>query len=325
MLNTMFAAWPAYALSAWGEAAGRLQDLSIPNRKPGRFIPGLYHAGFRSLRYKLYIPAAYDGAPLPLIVMLHGCGQDADDFALGTGMNDLAERARCLVLYQEQSTDANWNRCWNWFEAAHHQRGRGEPALIAGATRQIMAEYAVDDTRVSVAGLSCGGAMAVVLGRTYPDLFSAVGCHSGLAHGSATDGYGAMQAMRNGADPAAMADACAGTGAGRTVPIIVFHGDADATVHPNNSTAVVQQSLDSYLAQCPHGPEDLARTEESGEAGGRAYTRSVHRSPQGDVVAEHWTVHGTAHAWSGGRRQGRYTDALGPSASETMLDFFMRR
>jgi len=312
MLNTMFAAWPSFGLSVWGES---------PARTPGKFIPGLFHADFKSLRYKLFIPSAYQGQPLPLIVMLHGCGQDADDFAMGTGMNELAEEYQCLVLYPEQSSDANWNRCWNWFEGAHHERGRGEPALIAGATRQIMAEYAVDANRVSVAGMSCGGAMAVILGRTYPDIYTAVGCHSGLAHGSATDGYGAMLAMRDGADPAAMR----GTTAASTVPTIVFHGDADGTVHHNNGRAVVQQSIDSYLAHFPHERQALTIADETGEAGGRGFTRSVYRNNGGQVVAEQWTLHGGAHAWSGGKRHGRYTDASGPSASEKMLEFFLCR
>jgi poly(hydroxyalkanoate) depolymerase family esterase len=310
MLNTMFAAWPAFGLSVWGEA---------PTPKSGQFIPGLFHADFKSLRYKLFIPSGYSGAPLPLIVMLHGCGQDAADFALGTGMNELAEECRCLVLYPEQSSDANWNRCWNWFEGAHHERGRGEPALIAGATRKIMAEYAVDARRVSVAGLSCGGAMAVILGRTYPDIYTSVGCHSGLAHGSATDGYGAMLAMRDGADLSALSGATAAS----AVPVIVFHGDADGTVHHKNSMAVVQQSIDSHLAHFPQ--EELSVSEETGEARGRGFTRSIHRAKGGEIVAEQWTVHGAAHAWSGGKRHGSYTDTGGPSASEKMLEFFLRR
>jgi len=314
MLNTMFAAWPAFAFSPWGETP-----------IAGKFIPGFFHAGYKSLRYKLFIPSGYSGEPLPLIVMLHGCGQDADDFANGTGMNELAEQAGCLVLYPEQSADANWNRCWNWFQGANHERDRGEPALIAGATRQIMAEYAVDARRVSVAGLSCGGAMAVILGRTYPDIYSAVGCHSGLAHGSATDGYGAMLAMRDGADLGAMSGVISGAATASVVPIIVFHGDADDTVHHRNSGAVVRQSIESYLAHFPHHRQHMATSEETGVAGGRAFTRSVHLGKDGTIVVEQWTVHGSAHAWSGGKRHGSYTDSSGPDASAQMLAFFMRR
>jgi poly(hydroxyalkanoate) depolymerase family esterase len=238
-------------------------------------------------------------------------------------MNELAERFRCLVAYPEQSPSANCGKCWNWFEESNHLRGQGEPALIAGVTQKILAEYAVDETRVCVAGLSSGGAMAVILGRTYPDLFTSVGCHSGLAHGSATDRYGAMLAMRDGADLGALAK----TGPAASLPIIVFHGDMDSTVHWKNSVGVVQQSIDSYAAQMRHAREkvEIALSEETGEATGRGFTRKVHRGTAGEIVAEQWTVHGSGHAWSGGRRCGSYTDTNGPDASEEMLRFFMQR
>jgi poly(hydroxyalkanoate) depolymerase family esterase len=288
-----------------------------------KFISNSFDADFGSLRYKLFIPSKYTGAPLPLIVMLHGCGQDADDFAFGTGMNELAEKVRCLVAYPEQSPSANYGKCWNWFEESNHLRGQGEPALIAGVTQKILAEYAVDRTRVCVAGLSSGGAMAVILGRTYPDLFTSVGCHSGLAHGSATDRYGAMLAMRDGADLGALAK----TGHAASLPIIVFHGDMDSTVHWKNSVGVVQQSIDSYAAQMRHARAkvEIALSEETGEVTGRGFTRKVHRGAAGEIVAEQWTVHGSGHAWSGGRRSGSYTDTNGPDASKEMLRFFMRR
>jgi poly(hydroxyalkanoate) depolymerase family esterase len=288
-----------------------------------KFISNSFDADFGSLRYKLFIPSKYTGAPLPLIVMLHGCGQDADDFAFGTGMNELAEKVRCLVAYPEQSPSANYGKCWNWFEESNHLRGQGEPALIAGVTQKILAEYAVDRTRVCVAGLSSGGAMAVILGRTYPDLFTSVGCHSGLAHGSATDRYGAMLAMRDGADLGALAK----TRPAASLPIIVFHGDMDSTVHWKNSVGVVQQSIDSYAAQMRHARAkvEIALSEETGEVTGRGFTRKVHRGAAGEIVAEQWTVHGSGHAWSGGRRSGSYTDTNGPDASKEMLRFFMRR
>ena len=160
-------------------------------------------------------------------------------------MNALAEEHGCLVLYPEQSCGAHWNRCWNWYDGEHHLRGAGEPALIAGLTRRIMAEHAVDPARVAVAGLSAGGAMAVILGRTYPDLFSAVGCHSGLAHGSASSDAGALLAMRTGAGSSAPAPASEHAG----VPVIVFHGDADTTVHRTNGGGVIRQCLDSHAVQ----------------------------------------------------------------------------
>jgi len=163
--------------------------------------------------------------------------------------------------------------------------------------------------------------MAVILGRTYPDLFSAVGCHSGLAHGSATDSAGALLAMRDGADP----DTLAHTGPLAGVPTIVFHGDADATVHQQNSAGVVRQSLDSHAAHTPHARAHMRIVEETGESGGRAFTRHIHAGKNGVVLAEHWTVHGAGHAWSGGSPQGSYTDTRGPNASREMLRFFLKK
>jgi poly(hydroxyalkanoate) depolymerase family esterase len=311
MLHTMLDAWSSLALSPFAPAAE--QDV-------GDFVSDRFDGDTRSLRYKLFIPSSYIGAPLPLLVMLHGGGQDADDFALGTGMNELAEEYGCLVAYPEQSSDANWSRCWNWFEDAHHHRDQGEPALIAGVTRKIMAEYAVDRRRVYVAGLSAGGAMAIILGRTYADLFAAVGCHSGLAHGSATDHYGAVLAMRDGVIP----DALAQQAPLPSVPIIVFHGELDFTVHPKNSLAVVQQTVDGYLAQMPHEQAALSSSKEIGEMAGRGFTRHVHKGRGGQILAEHWIIDGMGHAWCGGNRRGSYIEPSGPQASREMLRFFLR-
>src|SRR5438067_7213879 len=219
MLNALIDTWSS-ALSPW---SGRLFQLAMPNsagQHAGSFIAGRFDADFDSLRYKIFIPSTYGNAPLALIVMLHGCGQDADDFARGTRMNELAERAGCLVVYPEQRHGANWSRCWNWFEEANHHRGQGEPGLIAGLTREIMSAYTVDPAHVSVAGFSCGAAMALTLGHTYPDLFNAVGCHSGLPRGCATDSHGAMAVMRDGAALHTSGQALTSIG----VPVISFHG-----------------------------------------------------------------------------------------------------
>lgn len=311
MYHTMLDAWSSLALSPFAAA--------VP-RDGGDFIACRYHGEAGSLRYKLFIPRGHAAGPLPLIVMLHGGGQDADDFALGTGMNELAGKAGCLVAYPEQSSAANWSRCWNWFDDAHHHRGRGEPALIAALTRTIMTDHPVDRTRVYVAGLSAGGAMAVILGRTYPDLFAAVGCHSGLAHGIATDHYGAVLAMRDGAMPGAAArDATLSS-----LPLIAFHGDQDSTVHPKNSLGVVRQAIDGHMARTAHATAALSSSIESGEMAGRGFTRHVHKDHRGRIVAEHWTVNGVGHAWCGGNRRGSYTDASGPDASREMLRFFLQ-
>ncbi len=315
MLLTMMDAWTSLA---FGTVPSAPPPYALPtaNAMGGRFTTGQFHSHVGSLAYKLFVPSCYDGTPLPLVVMLHGCGQDADDFALGTGMNELAEQSGCLVAYPQQSRGANWHGCWNWFDQANQLRGQGEPALIAGVTRKIMEDYAVDPAHVGVGGLSAGGAMAVIMGRTYPDLFTAVGCHSGLAHGSATDSHGAILAMRNGVDVAPLEQGTAGAG----VPTIVFHGDRDTTVHLDNSHGVVRQSMAS--PRLCGGSAKVHRFEQAGNAK-RAFTRIVHRGAGGEVLAEQWTVHGAGHAWSGGSARGSYTDASGPDASREMLRFFL--
>ena len=235
-------------------------------------------------------------------------------------MNEIAEENRCLVAYPEQSRRANGKNCWNWFDGSNHERGQGEPALIAGVTRKILGEYAVDKQRVWVAGLSSGGAMAVILSRTYPDLFAAAGCHSGMAHGSASDLYGAMRAMREGVSKAP----ATGSLTAASVPIIVFHGDVDFTVHVRNSASVVRQLINSYAAQRSRRGEvaKVALSKQIGRTTGRSFTRDIHRGTGGKVVAEQWTVHGAGHAWSGGNGRGSYTDTSGPDASREMMRFF---
>jgi len=277
---------------------------------PGaQFIDGVYTGATGTRHYKLYIPACYRGQPLPLVVMLHGCTQDPDDFAAGTRMNELAEEHGCLVAYPAQSQQANQQRCWNWFNALDQQRGQGEPAIIAGIAQQLAAQYAVSPGQVYVAGLSAGGAMAVIAGTLYPDVFAAVGVHSGLPYASAQDLPSALQAMKQGA----AGKAAATQGAGR--PIIVFHGDRDHTVHPRNGEQVVAQQVHRH-----HG----AKTERDrgNVPDGHHYTRTTHRHPDGTPLGEHWVVHGAGHAWSGGSADGSYTDARGPDASREMLRFF---
>lgn len=266
------------------------------------------HAGSRTC--KLYLPAGRETAGLPLIVMLHGCTQNPDDFALGTRMNSLAEEFGFLVAYPAQPVTANPSSCWNWFEPEHQIRGRGEPAIIAGMTEETVAKYDLDRSRTFVAGLSAGGAMAAVMGATYPDTYSAFGVHSGLAHGSASDVISAFAAMRGeiGVNVRPLAPSIAGPRA------IVFHGDADRTVHPANGTRIV-------------GPSDLRPGDVteviSGTVGGRSFTRKITRGPNGSNRNEHWLVAGAGHAWSGGSAEGSYTDAAGPDASREMVRFFL--
>jgi poly(hydroxyalkanoate) depolymerase family esterase len=273
-----------------------------------KFISGSYsnHAGARN--YKLYIPSSYQGQAMPLLVMLHGCTQSPDDFAAGTQMNQLAEEMGCLVAYPEQAANANHSKCWNWFSAIDQQRGQGEPSIIAGIARQIIEEYPVNQRQVYVAGLSAGGAMAVIVGTLYPELFAAVGVHSGLPFASAQDLPSALTAMKRGVNQTAKA----GNG---SQPIIVFHGDSDTTVNPRNGEQVMAQRLNHHRGARPS-------VQSGAVPNGHSYTQTTHTTADGSPLGEHWVVHGAGHAWSGGSASGSYTDAKGPDASREMLRFF---
>lgn len=291
----------------------------------GRFVTASYtnYVGTRS--YKLYIPSGYHGQPLPLVVMLHGCTQNPDDFAAGTQMNALAEAQLCFVAYPAQTHAANSSKCWNWFKASDQQRDGGEPSLIAGLTRQIADNYSIDPQRIYVAGLSAGGAMAATMATTYPDLYAAAGVHSGLPHGAAQDLPAALAAMqgsqRMSRSPRAMGSSRSDAAC---VPTIVFHGDRDTTVHPCNGEQVTAQSMSSHAAPGATGAKDALRViVESGKVpNGHAYTRSTHHDANGQPLVEHWLIHGAGHAWSGGSPRGSYTDPKGPDASREMLRFF---
>jgi poly(hydroxyalkanoate) depolymerase family esterase len=285
----------------------------------GQFVAGSFTNSAGTRAYRLYVPSGATGQALPLLVMLHGCTQNAEDLAAGTRMNELAESGGFLVVYPEQSAKANGQRCWNWFKADDQRRERGEPSIIAGITRQIAATQPVDTRRIYVAGMSAGGAMAVVMGATYPDLYAAVGVHSGLAYGAAHDMPSAFMAMNQGAPDPAQGKVRAAQNAGavdlaRAVPTIVFHGDRDGTVHPRNGEQVLHQWA---------GNSARATVRRDQVSGGRAYTRSVYRDAGGQPVAERWIVHGAGHAWSGGSQRGSYTDPQGPDASAEMVRFFL--
>jgi poly(hydroxyalkanoate) depolymerase family esterase len=286
--------------------------LSTPDIVPegARFIERTYSSPAGSRTYRLFIPSRYREQPLPLVVMLHGCSQSPDDFAAGTRMNFLAEEQNCFVAYPAQPSRANQAKCWNWFRTADQQRGRGEPALIAGITHQIMDDYLVDRKRVYVGGLSAGAAAASVMGATYNDLYAAIGIHSGLACGAATDLPSALIAMRQGGHGHKVIP-----GGRPPVPTIVFHGDRDTTVHPNNGGQILEQSVKTMITQ---------KTMHRGQVpGGHAYTRTVLSDAGGRGVLEHWSIHGAGHAWSGGSPAGSYTDPRGPDATKEMLRFFL--
>lgn len=290
-------------------------DGAPPGGARGQFLARSFASNAGSLAYKVYLPAGYEAdtsRTFPLMVMLHGCTQSPDDFAAGTRLNELADAQGFLVAYPAQSTHANGSKCWNWFRPQDQMSGKGEPALIAGITAQITSDYRVDPSRTYVAGLSAGAAMAVILGRTYPDVFAAIGVHSGLPYHAARDVGSAFAVMQSGA----ASTHAATSPAHKPVPTIVFHGDHDHTVVPANGDVVIAQVLAATKGA-------VVETQDSGHVdGGRRYTRTNYATADGQTIAEAWKVHGGGHAWMGGSATGTYTDPQGPNASVAMLRFF---
>ncbi len=287
-----------------------IPDPGLPEQpvREASFTNGDFDNAAGRRAYRLFLPAGDTLSPLPLVVMLHGCGQSAEDFALGTGMNTLAADTGFAVLYPEQPGSANPNRCWNWFNTGDQERDGGEPLLIVGMIEAIMADHALDPRRVYVAGLSAGGAMAVILAHAYPDVFAAVGVHSGLPYRAANSFQSAFAAMNRGVkrDPSA--------GLATRIPIITFHGDSDGVVNAGNADAIVADGLAGWSSPLRAEPT-------RGEAGGLAYDLTRYRTDDGVARVEQWTLHGLGHGWCGGNPAGSFTDARGINASRTLVDF----
>lgn len=280
---------------------------------PGTFVDGVFTNKNGTLNYKLYTPIGSPRRRLPLVVMLHGCTQSASDFATGTGMNALADEMGFAVLYPEQSSSANMARCWNWHRPGNQSRGKGEPALIAALTQYAIAKCRANPARVYIAGISAGGAAAAIVAQAYPELFVAVGIHSGVAHGSISTLREAIAAMRG------RHATTSKTPTSRPRPTIIFHGDRDEVVHPSNPAIFL-----SDLQRSVQGPL-TSRAQYGQSAGGRDFTRTQYRNASGEVMLDNWTIHGSGHSWSGGARAGSHTDPAGPDASREMLRFFLAR
>lgn len=291
--------------------ARKPEPSSAPKRRSTEgFSRQSFSTGKRAIDYRLYVPPGLVGTA-PLVVMLHGCTQDPEDFARGTQMNALAQERGFIVAWPEQPATRNPQKCWNWFRPNDQRRGRGEPSLIAGLTRAIIAENDIDPARVYIAGLSAGGAAAAILAEAYPDIYAAVGIHSGLACGSAKDVPTAFAAMKRANRAAATRKKA------NFVPTITVHGDRDQTVHPSNSDAIIEAAASNPRLLAP------SRKVTQGEApGGRSFTRTQLADSEGRTWIEHWEISGGGHAWSGGNEAGSYADPAGPDASRAMVDFF---
>jgi len=296
----------------WAGARAVDERLRIASRRE-RFVDATFQTASAALDYRLYPPAEPAGRDGSLVVMLHGAGQDHVDFARGTRMHEHPDAADAFVVYPGQRDDVR-GRCWNWFRSADQSRGRGEPATLAALTRRIVAEHDISPRRVYVAGLSAGAAMAIVLAQAYPDLYAAVGVHSGLPYRSASDVYAAFDVMARG--PSQLASSRRGRAA---VPTIVFHADGDNIVHANNAGAIVADALDCCAEHAP--TQSVSATRVRGRAVHR-HTTTVFRDAKGRSCVEQWIVHAGGHAWSGGSPEGSHTDPAGPDATGEMLRFF---
>jgi poly(hydroxyalkanoate) depolymerase family esterase len=294
----------------------------------GRVMAGSYANSAGTLAYEAFVPDSVGGEGgkrVPLVVALHGCTQTAAGFRALTRLDELAAKRGFVVVFPEQPKSRNQLGCWNWFQQDHMQRGAGEPSMIAGITNEVLQRYPIDPDRVYVTGLSAGGAMASVMGATYPDLFAAIGVAAGCeyAAGAACAGY-------KGTDPEQSARAAyqAMGSLARPVPFIVFQGDKDKTVPPENADQLVQsgQAIADWAddgARNSSIPARPSRTSAGWNQGGRSYTLRHYKDGHGHELAQYWMVHGMEHAWSGGDATQPYADPAGPDATAAMYDFFM--
>lgn len=307
--------------------AKRRRPASAAGRKPARPVAaGVWVAGTHlgpagGRNYDVYVPAGLSRrAAAPVVVLLHGCGQTPAEFADATRFTATADRNGFLVVLPHQQTRHHPQRCWRWYETAHQQRGAGEPAVIAGIVAQVAAEEArwrIDPRRVYVAGLSAGGAMALTVAAAYPDVFAAVGAHSAPAFRSSTGPGQALAAMaaRTEVPPPL-------PGAPAVPPAIVVQGGSDSVVRKLNGDRVADQWLAHRAAAGGDDPVSRSRSDAGRTTDGRTYHVLRWYTGRGRKVLEYWLVDGLAHAWSGGREKGSFSDPDGPRATTLMWAFF---
>lgn len=313
----------------WKRLVGKLaatqlkRVVNMRESSDSQFIEGSYANFSGTLKYHLFIPKGFR-AGMPLLVMLHGCNQDAETFATGTRMNDHAENLGFMVLYPDQSGFSNMNKCWNWYQSINQYRNMGEPAVIAGMTQEIMATYQIDPHKVYIAGMSAGAAMAYIVGRVYSDIYAAIGVHSGLLYRGINNVFSALAAMKTGSGQMPNSeelreDKSTTTGEPNTVarhdqPLIIFHGDQDTTVDLQNAVDLMAYHHQNNQFKEHHYEETSDHYD---------HTRTTYQNKQGKNLAEQWIIHGAGHNWSGGNTEGNFTDANGPDASLEMMRFFM--
>ena len=274
--------------------------------------------------YLLYVPAGYDGTPRPLVVGLHGCSQSASHFAYITGFNHLADTEGFLVVWPEQNIVSNTSLCWNWFSLVHQQRDTGEAAIIAGMVDEVAGTHAVDSKRVHAVGISAGGAMAVVLGAVFPDVFASVGSVEGCPF-NGTPCVGSPSLMPASTLAGYVVDAMGSKA--RLLPLLVVQGTLDTSVLPANGELLVQQwvrAADQIDDGATNGsvPTTAASTSDGSAPGGHDYEKAVYLDANGDVLVERWLVSGLGHAWPGGAPAIAYSDPQGPSACDESWRFF---
>jgi poly(hydroxyalkanoate) depolymerase family esterase len=312
VVNTLQAS-TRLAVTGFQKPLDKVQALPIP--AGARFVTRSFTSSAGSREYKLYVPASALEKSRGLIIMLHGCTQNPDDFAAGTNMNAIAETHGLLIAYPAQTRANNPSSCWNWFETNHQLRDRGEPAILAGLTQRLIEEFEIRDDHVFVAGLSAGGAMAVIMGATYPDIYRAVGVHSGLAYQSAGNIMSALAVMRGSAGSSLFGKVQSRADDSEPMRTIIFHGSADRTVHPSNAERI------STMARTTGNADAIEKTTAS--VNGRRFTKTVVANAKGEFAIESWLIQGAGHAWSGGKPNGSYTDIKGPDASAEMARFFL--